>query len=74
MSNLEKKKLTAEEKESIISDWKQSGLSKKEFAEQRGLKYCTFVGCQITPNSNFEKKINRIIDPGHFRIITDILT
>ncbi|MCX6275158.1 MAG: hypothetical protein NTV09_08115 [Bacteroidetes bacterium] len=44
MSNLVKKNLTSEEKERILSDWKQSGLSKKKFAEERGLKYCTFVG------------------------------
>ena len=44
MSNLEKKKLTSDEKERILSDWKQSGMSKKKFAEERGLKYCTFVG------------------------------
>lgn len=44
MSNIEKRKLTSEEKERILSDWQQSGLSKKKFAEERGLKYCTFVG------------------------------
>ena len=44
MSNLEKKHFTSAERETILSDWKQSGLSKKKFAEQRGLKYCTFVG------------------------------
>ena len=44
MSNLEKKHLTSGERERIISEWKQSGLSKKKFAEVRGLKYCTFVG------------------------------
>ena len=44
MSNLEKKHLTSEERERFISDWQQSGLSKKQFAIERGLKYCTFVG------------------------------
>lgn len=44
MSNLEKKHFSSEERERIISDWKQSGFSKKKFADERGLKYCTFVG------------------------------
>jgi hypothetical protein len=44
MSNIEKKHLTPDERERIIYDWKQSGLSKKKFAEQHGLKYCTFIG------------------------------
>ncbi len=43
MSNLEKKKLMSEEKERILLDWKLSGISKKQFAEQQGLKYCTFI-------------------------------
>lgn len=44
MSNLEKKHFGSQEKEQIISEWKQSGLSKKQFSEERGIKYCTFVG------------------------------
>ena len=44
MSNLEKKHFNSDERERIISDWKQSGFSKKRFADERGLKYCTFVG------------------------------
>ena len=44
MSNLEKKNFTSAERETILTDWKASGMSKKQFAEQRGLKYCTFVG------------------------------
>jgi len=43
MSNLEKRHLSAEEKQRIITEWKQSGLSKKQFAEQAGLKYYSFV-------------------------------
>lgn len=44
MNNLEKKHLTFEERERFISDWQQSGLSKKQFAQERGVKYCTFIG------------------------------
>ena len=43
MSNLEKNHFTSEEKQKIISEWKQSSLSKKKFAEERGLKYYSFV-------------------------------
>jgi hypothetical protein len=44
MSNLVKKNLSSEEKQKMISDWRLSGLSKKHFADQMGLKYCTFIG------------------------------
>jgi hypothetical protein len=44
MSNVEKKHFTSEERERFISDWQQSGLSKKQFAEERAIKYCTFIG------------------------------
>lgn len=41
--NLEKKALTREQKQKLISDWSISGLSKKKFAEEQKLKYCTFT-------------------------------
>lgn len=41
--NLEKKGLTREEKQKLISEWSISGKSKKQFAEERKLKYCTFT-------------------------------
>jgi len=44
MSNVEKKHFTTVERERFISDWRQSGLSKKQFAEERAIKYCTFIG------------------------------
>jgi hypothetical protein len=44
MSNLAKKGLSSEEKQKMISDWRLSGLSKKKFADQMELKYCTFIG------------------------------
>jgi len=61
MSNLEKKHLTADERERIISEWKQSGLSKKKFADQHGLKYYTFIAW-------FEKHGSAGKDPGFEQI------
>ena len=43
MSNLGKKFLSREERQKYISDWRESGLSKKAFAENAGLKYYTFM-------------------------------
>lgn len=44
MSNIEKKHVSSADRERIISEWKMSGQSKKQFAEDRRIKYCTFVG------------------------------
>ena len=43
MSNLEKKRFTADEIKGHVESWGQSGLSRKAFSEQHGLKYYTFV-------------------------------
>jgi hypothetical protein len=43
MHNVEKKAISPEEKKNFIEQWKSSGLSKKEFSEQQGLRYNTFV-------------------------------
>lgn len=43
MSNLEKKTIAPEERKNYIAQWKVSGLSKKKFSDQHGLKYYTFI-------------------------------
>ena len=43
MSNLEKRTFTTQEIKDFIAQWKESGLSKKKFADQHGLKYYTFI-------------------------------
>ena len=43
MSNLEKRTFTTQEIKDFIGQWKESGLSKKKFADQHGLKYYTFI-------------------------------
>ncbi len=43
MDNVQKKSYSPEEIKNFISQWKQSGLNKKKFADQHGLKYCTFI-------------------------------
>lgn len=35
-------RLTKEEMQVVISEWETSGLTKKEFCRQRGLRYPTF--------------------------------
>ncbi|CAN5469966.1 hypothetical protein BH11BAC1_BH11BAC1_30250 [soil metagenome] len=62
MSNLGKKNASTEERHQIISEWKQSGLSKKKFAEERGLKYCTFVGW-------FQGSKKQISTPGFSEVV-----
>ena len=62
MSNLEKKHFSSDERERIISDWKESGISKKKFAEDRGLKYCTFVGW-------FQGSKKEISSPGFSEVV-----
>ena len=41
--NLQKRSLTKEQKEKLISEWLASGMSKKKFSDEHGLKYYTFV-------------------------------
>ena len=43
MSNLEKRTFTSDEIKDFIAQWKESGLSKKKFCDQQGLKYYTFI-------------------------------
>lgn len=43
MSNLEKKSYSSEEIRNFVESWQQSGMSKKQFSDQHGLKYYTFI-------------------------------
>ena len=61
MSNLVKKNLTSEEKERILSDWKQSGLSKKKFAEERGLKGISTPGFSEVVISSGDKLLMEVV-------------
>jgi hypothetical protein len=45
-------KLSAEEKQQLIELWKQSGKSKKAFAEEYGIKYLTFIDWVRRPDRN----------------------
>jgi hypothetical protein len=43
MSNLEKKSFTSDEIKDFVQSWRISGMSKKQFSDQHGLKYYTFI-------------------------------
>jgi hypothetical protein len=43
MDTLNRKAFTQEEIEQLKAEWQQSGLSKKKFTEQQGIKYYTFI-------------------------------
>jgi transcriptional accessory protein Tex/SPT6 len=45
-------KLSSEEKQQLIDLWKQSGKTKKAFAEEYGIKYLTFVDWIRRPDRN----------------------
>ena len=40
---LRKKKLSQDKIQKLLQSWKASGISKKRFAEEHGLKYYTFI-------------------------------
>ena len=43
VSNIEKKWRTRLEKDELISQWKQSGMSRKVFCDEQGLNYNSFI-------------------------------
>ena len=44
MNTTGKKTYSREEINNLKNQWQQSGLSKKRFAEEHGIKYYTFIG------------------------------
>jgi transposase-like protein len=75
MSNSAKKNFDWEEKEKVISEWKQSGVSKKQFAEDRGIKYHTFVGWfKRAGNDNTARGFSEVAVSSSERVLMEVVT
>lgn len=61
--NVQNPRLTAEQKKELISQWKQSGISRKKFSRERQINYYTFMDwCYRFDKKPSEKRKNNFVE------------